>query len=278
MRRATLVGAAAVGTALMFSRGMLFSSAGSSGVSSGAAAVGAVGPGPVPPVATSEYWKARYQAGQTGWQRRSVHEVLERHHRKLTDGLPNAASPRIMVPLSGSTNDIAFLAEKGFPTVGLEFVDTAIAKMYTGDTQAPMIDTGLKLGKFKVWAPAHTSDHLNHISVLQGDLFDATPQSLGKFGASWDVASLIAIDPKDRPKYAATILGLLEADARILLVTTHYDQSKTQGPPFSTSETDVRTLFGSHFNIQVVESTPTTIRGEVPATQDVYLLTRKPTH
>ena len=37
--------------------------------------MGAVGPGPVPPVATSEYWKARYQAGQTGWQRRSVHEV-----------------------------------------------------------------------------------------------------------------------------------------------------------------------------------------------------------
>ena len=33
------------------------------------------------------------------------------------------------------------------------------------------------------------------------------------------MASLIAIDPKDRPKYAATILGLLEADARILLVT-----------------------------------------------------------
>lgn len=55
-----------------------------------------------------------------------------------------------------------------------------------------------------------------------------------------------------------------------------YDQSKTQGPPFSTPEADVRALFGSHFNIQVVESTPTTIRGEVPAKQDVYLLTRKP--
>jgi hypothetical protein len=200
-KRAAVVGAAAVGTAMLFSSRGLFTS----GVGSGASAPGTptVTTAPVPPVHTSSYWKARYENGQTGWQKRSVHEasclpeprahvlccvgclqqevvqagaggyfrsvgcrdkgfdpgrggeraaaggggarwgghrewgelsrgvrgsdpsglvmslcpvvygqVLSRHHTKLTEGLPNAKARRIVVPLSGATNDIAFLAEK----------------------------------------------------------------------------------------------------------------------------------------------------------------------
>jgi hypothetical protein len=54
-----------------------------------------------------------------------------------------------------------------------------------------------------------------------------------------------------------------------------YDQSKTQGPPFSVPAAEVHALFGDKFNISVVESVATTVRGDVPAKQDVYLLLRK---
>ncbi len=166
---------------------------------------------------------------------------------------------------------------QGHPVVGVEFVDSAIARMFTGDANVGMADTGLTVGPFKVWAPSAPVAFPGNgdVSVLQGSWFDATPSTVGTFAAAWDVASLVAVDPAVRKQYAAVLTSLLEPGGRVLLCTVVYDQALTPGPPFSTTGQAVEELFGLDFDITLVDSAPTTVHIKFPARTEVRLLVKK---
>ena len=86
------------------------------------------------------------------------------------------------------------------------------------------------------------------ITLLKGDYFhfDETASD-GRFGAIFDRASLVAIDPKLRRDYVDVIGKVIAPGGKILLVTLERrgsDQAAVQsGPPFSVTESQVRELY-----------------------------------
>jgi thiopurine S-methyltransferase len=92
----------------------------------------------------------------------------------------------------------------------------------------------------------------DEIEILCGDFFDLRPQDLAGVGAVYDRASLIALPPETRPRYAAHLERLLPARVPRLLVTLEYDQSRMAGPPFSVPAEEVAALFGAEHRIDPV--------------------------
>jgi thiopurine S-methyltransferase len=96
-------------------------------------------------------------------------------------------------------------------------------------------------------ASPFTHHRVDEIEILRGDLFDLTPDHLGAIDAVYDRASLIALPPGSRQRYAAHLDALLATAVPRLLITLEYDQTQMPGPPFAVHQPEVEALFsGSH--------------------------------
>ena len=87
------------------------------------------------------------------------------------------------------------------------------------------------------------------ITLLQGDFFDLGHAHLEGISAVYDRASLIALPPAMRARYAEHMAALLPSGTPVLLVTLDYPQQQMDGPPFAVSAAEVAQLFGTHFQI-----------------------------
>ena len=86
------------------------------------------------------------------------------------------------------------------------------------------------------------------LKLLCGDIF-ALPGD-GGFDRVWDRASLVALDPVQRQRYAACITAAM-APRGVMLLQVLLRQAGAPlalqgGPPFSVSEADVKALYGRH--------------------------------
>lgn len=93
---------------------------------------------------------------------------------------------------------------------------------------------------------------VDEISLLVGDFFDLQRAQLTGISAVYDRASLIALPPETRPRYARHLSRLLPDGVRSLLITLEYDQARMKGPPFSVTEPEVRALFEASFQIETL--------------------------
>ncbi len=84
------------------------------------------------------------------------------------------------------------------------------------------------------------------LTLLCGDIF-ALPAD-GSFQRVWDRASLVALDPVQRQRYAERITAALAPRGVMLLQVLHRQAGPPLalqgGPPFSVSEADVKALYG----------------------------------
>jgi thiopurine S-methyltransferase len=67
--------------------------------------------------------------------------------------------------------------------------------------------------------------------------------------AVFDRASLVAMPPEMRPRYAEHLRSIVQPESKVLLVTLDYDQAEMSGPPFSLQDDEVSGLLGDHFRI-----------------------------
>lgn len=181
------------------------------------------------------YWHQRWADGLTGWHREAFNPHLEAHWPRLN--VPPGA--RVFVPLSGKTRDLLWLAGEGHRVVGVELSELAAQAFFAEAGLAPKIS---QAGGFRRYA-------VDEIEILCGDFFDLTTERLGPFEAVYDRASLIALPPAMRPRYAAQMTRLTPAGALVLLVTLEYPQGEMSGPPFSVEEAEVRALYAPAFEI-----------------------------
>jgi len=77
---------------------------------------------------------------------------------------------------------------------------------------------------------------------------------LGGIGAVYDRASLIALPPAMRSRYAEHLAALLPAGVQSLLITLDYDPARMAGPPFAVAADEVRTLFSPAFETDSLAS------------------------
>ena len=109
------------------------------------------------------------------------------------------------------------------------------------------------------------------------------PQACAGLTSLYDRASLVALPPELRARYAEKMRALSVGSPTLtyLLVTFEYDQSIAAGPPFSVPESEVRSLYGAHFKIELLDRHEEgELRGQSKfqnagsLTECVYLLTR----
>ncbi len=156
-------------------------------------------------------WEARYQAGETGWDRGEAGPMLRRW---LADGL--LAPCRILVPGCGRGHEVIDLARRGFDVTALDLADTPVREL-----RAALKREGVSA------------------EVVQTDFFEW--RTTEPFDAIYEQTSLCAIQPRERQQYADCLADWLRPEGVLFALIMQTD--KPGGPPFHCAMDDMRTLF-----------------------------------
>lgn len=215
------------------------------------------------------FWLERWDKGETGWHRDDVHPELTSHWPAL--GLPPRS--RVLVPLCGASLDMAWLAGQGHEVIGVELSQSALEQFLARHRVRHIVmdETGFRTfmgGRYQLWC---------------GDFFALPADVFASADAVYDRASLFALPPDMRKRYAATLDERLKPGTKILLISHTYDAAEMKGPPFSVPDDEVHALFQDRFDITQIKSTDVLAsndglrrRGLTALTETIYLLTRKP--
>ncbi|MDF1678812.1 MAG: thiopurine S-methyltransferase, partial [Legionellaceae bacterium] len=166
----------------------------------------------------NHYWLNKWEKDDIGFNQPKAHPLLVEHF----DILKIAASGRIFVPLCGKSIDMLWLLGRGYQVVGIELSEVA-CKAFFAEHQL----------SFKVTEHQHIKCYAGeHITLICGDFFELTQETLGSIDAVYDRAALIALPEPMRKRYVAHLLRLIPAHAKALLISLSYNPKEMTGPPF----------------------------------------------
>lgn len=215
-----------------------------------------------------DFWITRWQRGETGFHLQDVNPWLRAH----VNALQLRAGSHVFVPLCGKSHDLRFLADRGAKVSGIELSPIAVEGFFAEQGMTPV----------RTSVNGMTLYATENIRLFCGDFFQLTPGMLGSVDAVFDRASLVALPPETRPAYAAHLASLLPSGARDLLVAFDYPQDEMQGPPFSVPQPEIRSLFGSCFDIaplgraDILDAEPRfRARGLTRLTETCWILLRR---
>ena len=183
-----------------------------------------------------QLWQQRWQRGELGWHE----DAFNRHLAEHWPGLKVAPRSRVFVPLCGKSLDMLWLAGRGHRVLGVEVSEIAAEAFCNENGLTPCITDEPPFRRFA----------MDEIDILVGDFFDLTSAHLEGVDAVYDRASLIALPPAMRLRYAGHLATLLAAEVQSLLITLDYDPSRMSGPPFGVSADEVRRLFAPAFELE----------------------------
>ena len=163
-------------------------------------------------------WNQRWIDNRIGWHRGEVNQTLEKY-------FPSGERPSTFFPLCGKTLDMIWyisnlliwiffeplisfhsrVAQKGCQVRGAEFSQLAIDQFFEENKIANKSENGF----------IHSTESSFDIALKQGDFFEYPDDH--KFELIFDRGSMVAVNPKDREKYAQKIKTLLKSDGKVLL-------------------------------------------------------------
>jgi len=184
----------------------------------------------------AQFWLERWQQNQIGFHAQEINSHLQNYWGKLK--LPKKR--RIFVPLCGKSSDMPWLLAQGYEVLGVELSALAAQSFFADNHLNAKVR---ECGAFQCW-------EIDGLSIYQGDFFALTREDLAACSAIYDRAALIALPAEMRQKYAEHLKQIAPALTDTLLITLEYDQNEMQGPPFSVTEQEVSSLFGSVCEIE----------------------------
>ena len=185
-----------------------------------------------------EFWMERWKKEEIGFHQNEINPYLSQYWHELhADRIGQA-----FVPLCGKSRDMLWLHEQGHPVLGVELSAIAVQAFFEESGNAPQHDT---YGKFDCY-------QADDIRILCGDFFDLTKDDLAKVCAVYDRASLIALPPEMRERYARHLVSILPPATQSLLITVDYPQQEMPGPPFAVSTGEVESLYRRHAEIRLL--------------------------
>lgn len=168
-----------------------------------------------------QYWKQRYEKGETGWDVGFATPPLTQYADQLED-----RKLRILIPGCGNAYEGEYLMRNGFTNT---FIVDLVAEVLEGVQR-----------RF----PDFPESRLIH----------------GDFFALKDCYDLIleqtffcALKPNLRPDYVKQVNQLLKPGGRLVGVLFNREFSQ-EGPPFGGSEAEYRQLFSNHFEIHTLKT------------------------
>ena len=221
-------------------------------------------------------WLARWRDGRIAFHEGLPNDLLVHHAARL------AGCRRVLVPLCGKAEDLAFLAARGHDVIGIELAEQAVQAFFAEHELAPSIAPRGPFAAYEVGpgivrpaAPADPAGPTGAITLLAGDFFALTPALLGPVDALYDRAALIALPAELRPRYVAQLRALVPAGAPALVITLEYDQAAVAGPPYAVLDAELRTLYAGAA-VELLEERPGDVakcaQSGTPATERCFAI------
>jgi len=185
-----------------------------------------------------DFWQARWDEGRIGFHQDEVNPYLQRYWPSLSV----SRGTTVFVPLCGKSRDMLWLRDQGYSVIGVEIVPRAVEAFFSENN---LTVTRRPHGAFTLWES-------EDIKILQGDFFDLSADDVAGIAAVYDRASLIALPPAMRQRYAAQLRSILPSKMNVLLVTMDYLQTEMDGPPFAVTEQEVTVLYQEYFKIKLL--------------------------
>ena len=212
------------------------------------------------------FWHDRWQKNAIGFHQEEINPQLQ----EFWPGLKLPPSSAVFVPLCGKSRDMLWLHERGHEVIGVEISAIAARDFFAENNLMPKVTTR---GRFEHW-------ECERLKILVGDFFEMETSHLSEVTGVYDRASLIALPPVMRKRYAEHLATIVPKAAEILLVTLEYPEAQMQGPPFPVSEAEVRQLYEPHYRVAplhakdvLAENPKFRERGLSALTERVYRLT-----
>ncbi|AFS53423.1 MULTISPECIES: methyltransferase domain-containing protein [Leptospirillum] len=166
------------------------------------------------------FWNQRYLDKNTGWDLGQPAPPFVRLVEKGEFGPPG----RVLIPGAGRSYEGIFLASRGYDVTCVDFAPQAVREAREAARQA-----GVKL------------------TVVEEDFFRLDPRTIGVFDYLVEHTCFCAIDPPMRQAYVDQSHALLAPGG--LLIGLFYAHGREGGPPWTTTEEEVRGLFGKKFDL-----------------------------
>jgi SAM-dependent methyltransferase len=184
-----------------------------------------------------------YDSGETPWDlgRPSPHFVsfLQKEGADYPPG-------KIAVLGAGRGHDAALFAKAGYEAVAFDYAPSAEAE-----------------------AKALYGDAFRYV---QADIFKLDREFHQQFDYLLEHTCFCAIKPKYRSNYVGLAINLLKPGGR--LIGVFWEHASSDGPPYNTTEADIREHFEKWFDIEVLEArTPALGRS---GTERFAIMQRKP--
>ncbi|MEM8571674.1 MAG: thiopurine S-methyltransferase [Pseudomonadota bacterium] len=187
----------------------------------------------------ADFWHSRWKEGRIAFHEGAPNRHLTAHFAALD----LTAGAHVFLPLCGKTVDIDWLLSQGLRVSGIELNREAVLEVFERLALVPEISEIGGLTRFAA----------GELVLWFGDFFALQGADLGPVDAIYDRAALVALPAKMRPDYAKS-LGRLCPGRPQFLISYDYDQSQTDGPPFSVPEAEIRSLYRGHFQIERLAS------------------------
>jgi SAM-dependent methyltransferase len=165
-----------------------------------------------------QFWEGLYQHGHDRWELGDASPALAAHLQKSP--LPRG---RVAVLGCGRGHDARLFARLGYEIWAFDFAAPAIAE-----------------------ATALAERERLAIYFEQRDLFTLAADYHGFFDGVWEYTCFCAIDPARRPEYVNLVKTLLKPTGWYLACFWPLGRG-TDGPPFPTTQEEIRRLFEPHF-------------------------------
>lgn len=215
-----------------------------------------------------DFWLERWERAEIGFHQAEVNPYLLKHW----GALPAAQGGEVFVPLCGKSLDMLWLRQQGHAVLGVELSPIAVRDFFA--------ENGLALN--------HSSSgqfdccEAEGIRILCGDFFELTREHLAQVRAVFDRASLVALPPEMRARYARHLAETLPSGTQVLLVTFDYPQDEMNGPPFAVSVSEVQALYANYAEVRLLEQVDILereprfkARGVTRMQENIFLLTMK---
>lgn len=213
-----------------------------------------------------EFWLERWERDETGFHQDEINSYLRQYWSELN----TPGNSEVFVPLCGKSRDMLWLHEKGYKVLGIELSPIAVQAFFRENGYTP---NRVTVKKFDRW-------EADGINIFCGDFFGLDKNDLAKVSAVFDRASLIALPPEMRERYASHLVSILPPATNILLITLDYPQHEMPGPPFAVSTSEVEALYKKHASIRLLaqldvlpQNPRFQLRGMSRLHENIFLLT-----
>ena len=184
----------------------------------------------------AEFWQARWTRSEIGFHQAEVNPYLQRYWPSLQ----LSQGDRVLVPLCGKSQDMAWLAGQGFRVTGVELAQRAVEDFFAEHELQPHITVVGELTLYQAGL----------VEIYCGDFFALGEQQIGDCVGLYDRAALIALPATMRERYVAHLTQVLPKSCKGLLVTLDYDPLQMDGPPFAVTDEEVQQRFSPAWQLQ----------------------------